>query len=50
MADEKARSSIDSPRDPAQPVLPVVNPDADIPAPAPKPAFHPAVYIAYVRP
>jgi hypothetical protein len=45
-AEEKMRSSVDAARDPAQPVLPTVNPEAQK---APEPAsFHPAVYIAYV--
>ncbi|KAL6711724.1 hypothetical protein ACN47E_004658 [Coniothyrium glycines] len=45
-SDEKVRSSVDAARDPAQPVLPTVNPEA-LKAPAPEPAtFHPAVYIA----
>lgn len=39
------RSSVDAARDPAQPVLPTVNPDAHKSAPEPA-SFHPAVYIA----
>jgi hypothetical protein len=47
-SEEKMRSSVDAARDPAQPVLPTVNPDA---LKSPEPAsFHPAVYIAYARP
>lgn len=47
MSDEKVRSSIDAARDPAQPVLPTVNPNIDRPNPPPEvPTFHPAVYIA----
>jgi hypothetical protein len=43
-SEEKMRSSVDAARDPAQPVLPTVNPDA---LKSPEPAsFHPAVYIA----
>lgn len=46
MSDEKVRSSIDATRDPAQPVLPTVNPNIDRPNPPPEvPNFHPAVYI-----
>jgi hypothetical protein len=48
-SDEKMRSSVDAARDPAQPVLPTVNPDAVKAAPEPA-SFHPAVYIAYVQP
>jgi hypothetical protein len=44
-SDEKMRSSVDAARDPAQPVLPTVNPDAVKAAPEPA-SFHPAVYIA----
>jgi len=44
-SDEKVRSSTDAARDPAQPVLPTVNPDALKSAPEPA-SFHPAVYIA----
>jgi hypothetical protein len=46
-AEEKMRSSVDAARDPAQPVLPTVNPEAQKAAPKPA-SFHPAVYIAYV--
>lgn len=46
-SEEKSRSSADATRDPAQPVLPTVNPDALKTAPEPA-SFHPAVYIAYV--
>lgn len=49
MSDEKVRSSVDAARDPAQPVLPTVNPNAEKSAPPPEPSFHPAVYIAYVN-
>jgi hypothetical protein len=50
MSDEKVRSSIDAARDPAQPVLPTINPNAEKAHPAPEAAsFHPAVYIAYVE-
>ncbi|KAK7567773.1 hypothetical protein IWX91DRAFT_333218 [Phyllosticta citricarpa] len=46
MADEKTRSSGESPREAAaNATLPTVNPDAVQPEP-PKPTFHPAVYIA----
>jgi len=45
-ADEKMRSSVDAARDPAAPVLPTVNPEAQKSAPEPA-SFHPAVYIAY---
>lgn len=48
-SEEKVRSSVDAARDPAQPVLPTVNPEALKPAPEPA-TFHPAVYIAYVPP
>lgn len=44
-SDEKVRSSVDAARDPAQPVLPTVNPEALKSAPEPA-SFHPAVYIA----
>ncbi|KAF2821662.1 TPT-domain-containing protein [Ophiobolus disseminans] len=44
-ADEKMRSSVDAARDPAQPVLPTVNPEALKQAKEPA-SFHPAVYIA----
>lgn len=44
-SDEKMRSSVDAARNPAQPVLPTVNPDAVKSAPEPA-SFHPAVYIA----
>lgn len=44
-SDEKMRSSVDNARDPAQPVLPTVNPEAQKSAPEPA-SFHPAVYIA----
>ena len=45
MSDEKVRSSVDAARDPAQPVLPTVNPDALKQQPEAA-SFHPAVYIA----
>jgi hypothetical protein len=48
MSDEKVRSSVDAARDPAQPVLPTVNPNVEKPAPPPAAGLHPAVYIAYV--
>lgn len=45
-AEDRIRSSVDSARDPAQPVLPVVERfDVQTPQP-PKPALHPAVYIS----
>jgi len=44
-SDEKMRSSVDAARDPAQPVLPTVNPEALKQAQEPA-SFHPAVYIA----
>ncbi|KAL5113680.1 hypothetical protein ACEQ8H_008433 [Pleosporales sp. CAS-2024a] len=43
--ESKVRSSVDAARDPAQPVLPTVNPEAQKAAPEPA-SFHPAVYIA----
>ncbi|EAT82928.1 hypothetical protein HBI56_068850 [Parastagonospora nodorum] len=43
--EEKMRSSVDAARDPAAPVLPTVNPEAQKSAPEPA-SFHPAVYIA----
>ncbi|KAH7118915.1 triose-phosphate transporter family-domain-containing protein [Dendryphion nanum] len=46
MSDEKVRSSVDAARDPAQPVLPTVNPNIDRPTPPAEASFHPAVYIA----
>jgi drug/metabolite transporter (DMT)-like permease len=47
MSDEKARSSLDNARDPAQPVLPTVNPSAEKSQPASKSnGIHPAVYVA----
>jgi hypothetical protein len=46
MSDEKVRSSVDAARDPAQPVLPTVNPNVEKPAPPPAAGLHPAVYIA----
>ncbi|KAF2115529.1 triose-phosphate transporter family-domain-containing protein [Lophiotrema nucula] len=46
MSDEKVRSSVEAARDPAQPVLPTVNPNIEKPQPAQEAAFHPAVYIA----
>ena len=48
MSDEKVRSSIDAARDPAQPVLPTVNPNIEKSQPEAEASFHPAVYIAYV--
>jgi hypothetical protein len=48
-SEEKMRSSVDAARDPAQPVLPTVNPEALKSAPEAA-SFHPAVYIAYVCP
>ncbi|KAF2478163.1 TPT-domain-containing protein [Lindgomyces ingoldianus] len=45
MSDEKVRSSVDAGRDPAAPVLPTVNPNAEKSQPEPA-TFHPAVYIA----
>ncbi|KAF2012250.1 TPT-domain-containing protein [Aaosphaeria arxii CBS 175.79] len=45
MSDEKVRSSVDNARDPAQPVLPTVNPNLEKQS-APEATFHPAVYIA----
>ncbi|KAF2005860.1 TPT-domain-containing protein, partial [Amniculicola lignicola CBS 123094] len=44
MSDEKVRSSVDAARDPAQPVLPTVNPNAEK-SQKEAAAFHPAVYI-----
>jgi hypothetical protein len=44
-SEEKMRSSVDAARDPAQPVLPTVNPEALKQAQEPA-SFHPAVYIA----
>jgi len=50
MSDEKVRSSIDAARDPAQPVLPTINPNVEKAHPQPEAgSFHPAVYIAYVE-
>ncbi|KAF2735369.1 TPT-domain-containing protein [Polyplosphaeria fusca] len=46
MSDEKVRSSVDAARDPAAPVLPTVNPNAEKSQPEPQATFHPAVYIA----
>ncbi|KAI1105016.1 TPT-domain-containing protein [Jackrogersella minutella] len=46
MADEKIRTSGEVPRpEPKGPILPTTNPEADKPQP-PKPAIHPAVYVA----
>ncbi|KAF2687981.1 TPT-domain-containing protein [Lentithecium fluviatile CBS 122367] len=46
MSDEKARSSVDAARDPAQPVLPTVNPNVKRSQEPEAASFHPAVYIA----
>ena len=45
MSDEKVRSSVDAARDPAQPVLPTVNPNIKRSQEADSASFHPAVYI-----
>ncbi|KAJ4347263.1 uncharacterized protein N0V89_011203 [Didymosphaeria variabile] len=46
MTDEKVRASLDNARDPAQPVLPTVNPNLEK-RPQPQPdSLHPAVYIS----
>jgi len=46
MSDEKMRSSIDAARDPAQPVLPTVNPNLEKRSDPESASFHPAVYIS----
>lgn len=48
MSDEKMRSSVDAARDPAQPVLPTVNPNIEKHQNKESASFHPSVYIAYV--
>ncbi|KAK5629483.1 hypothetical protein RRF57_005198 [Xylaria bambusicola] len=49
MADEKSRVSGESPREAKGPLLPTSTADAAISekAQAPKPAFHPALYVMY---
>lgn len=42
--EEKTRASGDQPREPNQPVLPTVNPEAEKSQP-PKSSLHPAVYV-----
>jgi drug/metabolite transporter (DMT)-like permease len=46
MSDEKMRSSVDAARDPAQPVLPTVNPNIKRSQQPESASFHPAVYIS----
>lgn len=46
MSDEKVRSSVDAARDPAQPVLPTVNPNIEKNQAKEAASFHPSVYIA----
>ncbi|KAF1963314.1 TPT-domain-containing protein [Byssothecium circinans] len=46
MSDEKTRSSVEAARDPAQPVLPTVNPNVQKSQTKEAASFHPAVYIA----
>lgn len=46
MSDEKMRSSVDAARDPAQPVLPTVNPNVKRSQQPESASFHPAVYIS----
>lgn len=45
MSDEKLRASLDNARDPAQPVLPTVNPSIKRAEPQ-SDSLHPSVYIA----
>lgn len=45
MSDEKVRASLDAARDPAQPVLPTVNPNIKRAEPE-SASLHPAVYIS----
>lgn len=46
MSDEKVRASLDAARDPAQPVLPTVNPTVQKRSDPDSASFHPAVYIS----
>ena len=46
MSDEKIRASLDAARDPAQPVLPTVNPAMQKRSEPDSASFHPAVYIS----
>ena len=46
MSDEKIRASLDAARDPAQPVLPTVNPAMQKRSEPESASFHPAVYIS----
>ncbi len=44
VAEEKTRTSGESPREQNGPILPTANPEAEKPQPA-KPAIHPALYV-----